>query len=35
MVVFYEIYIFENFLGKILHPSKQHFPEIEYKEIKL
>ena len=27
--------IFENFIGKILHPGKQNFPQIEYKEIKL
>ena len=26
--------IFENFIGKILHPSKQSLPQIEYNEIK-
>ena len=27
--------IFENFIAKILHPSKKKFSQIEYKEIKL
>ena len=27
--------IFENFIGKILHPSKQSFSQIECNEIKL
>ena len=27
--------IFENFIGKILHPSKQISSQIEYKEVKL
>ena len=26
--------IFENFTGKILHPSKQSLSQIEYAEIK-
>ena len=35
MVVFHEIDIFENFIGKILYPSKHRIPQIEYNEIKL
>ena len=27
--------IFENFIGKILHPSKESLSQIEYNEIKL
>ena len=27
--------IFENFIGKILHPSKQISSQIEYKEVNL
>ena len=27
--------IFENFIGKILHASKQSLSQIEYNEIKL
>ena len=27
--------IFESFIGKILHPSKQSLSQVEYKEVKL
>ena len=27
--------VFENFIGEILHPSKQSLSQIQYNEIKL
>ena len=34
-VYFMKFDTFENFIGKILHPSKQNLSQIEYNEIKL
>ena len=34
-VYFMKLDISENFIGKILHPSKQSLSQIEYNEIKL
>ena len=34
-VYFMKLNIFENFIGKIVHPSKQSLSQIEYNEIRL